>query len=347
MEPKQVWGAIDKNLHGLLTFFDALLTRDRLPVIQYEETFASPERPLNDLLGPIGVPVEIAPALYADAKRNLVEKLNQRLDRFPKQLAHDVNQELGAFAYDWHPKLPGLQATTVEQRKVAEFLVGGMVFGSYAQATGTDHLVQANRSTLLLKVSAPQPELSMWRSGQERILFDQFKKHCNDPASNVRATDFAAPPSVLPYLLLQKPAPTQPMDLLTRCLSLRKNRLGQDYRTWYANMRQAWSLGRDDPTAEESVRIVLRSLRHRMLRQDDKDDKKDRTGSLTASIGFKGPLPAGAIEGVPLKMPQWLRTWMVDHFPMRPHRRLLLRMSLAQARYRDVTLHLQQLWRDS
>ncbi|MFE2124605.1 hypothetical protein ACFW9U_28655 [Rhodococcus aetherivorans] len=340
LNPDVVWDTIDKNLHGLLSFYDALLTRERLPLIQYWETFASPRRPLVDLLGPLAVPVEIASSVYESAKENLIDKLiaQQPLDKLPEEMINDVVEELGAFAYDWHPSLPGLQYGRGEHQQVAEFLIGGMVFGSYAQATGTDHLIQTKRSRLLVALSVPEPRLSKWRYEQEQELFADFKQHCTAEGDNVRADDFDAAPTVLPYLLLQKPPPTGTMDLLERCLQLREEKLGRDYRDWYGRLRRGWSLGRDDPQAEKSISAVLKSLRERMPDDDVK------TGGLTLSIGMQGPVPSAMVEGVPLRWPRWLRLWVVDHFVMKPHRHLLLRMSLSQRRYRDVTLDLHRLW---
>ena len=213
---------------------------------------------------------------------------------FPVELIHDVNQQLGAFAYDWHTELPGLRAATPQQRKIAEFLVGGMVFGGYAQATGTDHLIQPKRSDLLLAVSAPPAKDSAWRQGQEEKLFSDFKLYCANKDINVRATDFRAPPTVLPYLLLQEPAPARPMDLLERCLTLRENRLGQDYRNWYEQLRKSWSLGRDDPDAEKSIQDVLDSLHDRM--GSKVAPKDEEVGGVTLSIGVQGLLPTASLE---------------------------------------------------
>ena len=55
---------------------------------------------------------------------------------------------------------------------------------------------------------------------------------------------------------------------------------------------------------------------------------------------------AGKVEakGIQVGIPNRLRNWVVDHLPFQRHKKLLLRLSLDQRKYDNVTRHLRQLW---
>ena len=42
--------------------------------------------------------------------------------------------------------------------------------------------------------------------------------------------------------------------------------------------------------------------------------------------------------------PRWLSRWFVEHIQLRKHRRVLYRLALDERAYRDLTLHLHDLW---
>src|SRR3954451_22853064 len=39
LDEDAVWEALDRNVDGILTFFDLLLTRDAVPLVNYHDTF--------------------------------------------------------------------------------------------------------------------------------------------------------------------------------------------------------------------------------------------------------------------------------------------------------------------
>jgi hypothetical protein len=259
-----VWGVIDKNLHALLTFFDTLLTRDKLPYLQYWETFATPKQGLPEMLGSVLVPVKVDRPLYETILQQLAAQISATaFNKVPAGLVAEVEHELAAFQYDWRPGF-GLLNVPPQYFSAAQFMLGGLIFSAYAQTTGSDHLVQGKRSRLLLALSAPDAESIAWSAQKERELFAAFKQHCSETGKNIRADDFNTAPSVVPYLLKEEPVPKHSQDLLDKCLALREKSLGRDYRDWFRKLRIAWAQGTHDEQAEKSATVVLSELRRRI-----------------------------------------------------------------------------------
>src|SRR5271165_5243242 len=70
LDPDKVWSAIQHNLDGLIAFFHLLMTRDRIPLIDYEFTFDT------NNFGALG---DIAIALHPTSYHNLKEQAKQKL----------------------------------------------------------------------------------------------------------------------------------------------------------------------------------------------------------------------------------------------------------------------------
>ena len=158
LDPDEVWKFVDQNLGSLFAFFDLLLTRDRIPLIEYWHTFSTC---LPEMLGPLAVPVTVDYAIYDIVRKDVVARLNARealsLDA---EFVAEVGQELTAFNWEWRPEvdLPNADEPTL---RAAQFLVGGLIFSSYAAAMGADHVVQPKRSRLMLEASAPIDERTL------------------------------------------------------------------------------------------------------------------------------------------------------------------------------------------
>lgn len=337
LDPDEAWKSLDRNLGSLFAFFDLLLTRERIPLIEYWHTFANS---LPELLGELVVPVTIAYEIYDEVRAEVVDKLRCRQGLLLDDgLVREINEELTAYAWEWQPQVDLEQADEATLR-AAGFLVGGLVFGSYAAATGADHVLQPKRSRLMLEASAPPDKRTLRGWQKENELFSAFKEHCA-PVDDVRVEDLSGAPSALALVLQEHPDLRGTPDVLREVLALRESRAGKAYRDWFRKLRRAWADGQRPPD-EDAAREVLAELRRRS------GAGADATVGLKADITLKaGDGGVGAevkIADVPLRVPQWLRGWMVSHLPFKPHRRFLLRLGLAQARYEDITLHLQRLW---
>lgn len=342
-EPENVWAVISKNLDGVVTFFHLLMTRERVPMIDYHYTFGEPH--LVRLLGDIAVPVHAAPNVYQAALNEAQHKV-RKLDftRIPTALVTDVATELGDAGYEWFPE-PGI-SLSAEQRIVASFVMGGAIFGAYAQITGTDHVLQSKRSRAMAALAVDQSEEPLWGHRQERELFERLTEIINRD-QHLAAHDFAAPPSILPLILSRKDAPTSTGALLEQVLGHRASDLGGAYRAWHNDLRRAWSLGRHDFAAEASVEAVRGELARRFNLAAEEIRKQDDSRGTAIQLEARiGPFLKASTEVQPSVPPQ-LRNWLADTLLFRRHRKLLLRMSLAQRSFDNLTIALKRLWSSS
>jgi hypothetical protein len=332
-----VWDAISRNVGALLTFFDAYIGRDSLPLIQYWETFAKPQAPLEELLPGFFHPAAVDGALYNHIKQTVTRGVDRRvLLKIPEEQVADVLGEVTAYDHQWQPwvdiDLPG------DRLELARYVVGGLVFGAYAQATGGDHLVQPKRSRLLVALSAPRSELSQLRFEQEAELFATFSAACaTNPGVDV--DDGPGMPSVLPYLLRKPSLATSTGEIVGRAKKLRTSRAGESYREWQKRLRHAWTLGTTVDKAEDDVALVAEKLTRRIATGTTAERPKLLTLSVTVPIGI-----AAAKAEREVKEPRWLSRWVLDNLHFRSHRRLLYRLALDERSYRDITKHLYQVW---
>jgi hypothetical protein len=342
LDPEEVWKSIDENLGSLFAFFDLLITRDRIPLIEYWHTFANR---LPEILGPLALPVTVDYEIYNNVRKEVVEKLNAgQVLSLDAKIVAEVNEELTAYAWDWRPQVDLRYTADEPTLRAAQFLVGGLIFSSYAAAMGADHVLQPKRSRLMLEASAPADKQALRGWIKESELFSAFKEHCA-PVRDVRVEDLTGAPSALALILKERPDLPGTPDVLQEVLKLRDSRSGKRYRTWFQELRRAWKLGQR-PKDEDDARDVLAELRRRSGADAEVTGgvKADITLTASSEKGFGGEIK---IKDIPLHLPRWLHGWVVSCLPFKPHRRFLLRLSLAQSRYEDITLHLYQLWKDT
>jgi hypothetical protein len=160
-----VWAALQDNIAGLSDFFDLVVTRERIPLIDYRYTFdvETVPRPLEELLGNKALPVTIDHGPYDIVKQGAFDSLKRvevtQIRAFGSQLC-----ELNSLRYDWRPKLSDYRGeeswlSRVSElddntRLAAQFLLGGFIFSGFAQASGTDHYIQPKRSRFFLSLTA-------------------------------------------------------------------------------------------------------------------------------------------------------------------------------------------------
>jgi hypothetical protein len=367
LNPERVWRAIDKNLDGLIAFFHLLMTRDRIPLIDYEYTFDTSNFEILD-----DIAVALHPPIYADLKEKAERKLQEiDLSRIPSErrlaLASERVEELEAVGYNWFPD-PGGQFSGGD-KLLATFLLGGLIFGGYAQISGSDHVLQPTRSKLLLELTEAD-DASVWVTGQEVKLFSRLNAIVDvDPRLSSR--DLRLPPSILPFLLRQQPR--SPQELLMTAIGLRE----QDkdfgaYRDWYRGLREAWKMGAHNEQCEKAIVDVTKELAIRYPLGEDPHyapaiwsreiGLKAKVGAeagfevgIEQEIGDGEKLKAGVKTGVDagleadlgkvtLPFPNLVRNWLIEGIRFRSHRKILLRMALAQRNVDNLSLGLMQLW---
>jgi hypothetical protein len=86
--------------------------------------------------------------IYNKVREEVVEKLNaDQVLSLDAKIVAEVNEELTAYAWDWRPQVDLRYAADEPTLRAAQFLVGGLIFSSYAAAMGADHVLQPKRST--------------------------------------------------------------------------------------------------------------------------------------------------------------------------------------------------------
>jgi hypothetical protein len=345
LEPDKVWNAIEQNLDSLLAFFHILMTRDRIPLIDYEYTF-----PASNFVALGDIALALHPPNYGDLKKQAKLKLKTiDLNRIPaerrEELATQRKGELEAVGYGWFPD-PGEQFTGGD-RLLATYLLGGLIFGGYAQISGSDHILQDTRNRLLLELTQPD-EAALWGAQQEAKLFSRLNAIiAQDPRLSSRDTQL--PPTIVPFLLTQSPA--SPRHLLDNALVLRETDGGfKSYRRWHRELREAWAKGGHDEKREKDVAAVAKEL---TKRYPPGADPLDTPPAWSREIGIKAKV--GAEVGVkaeveadfgkfPVSLPNWIRNWLMESIGFRSHQKVLLQLALAQRHYDNLLLGLKRLW---
>jgi hypothetical protein len=369
--PDAVWQTIDSNLHGLLTFFNMLMTRPAIPLIDYFATIRQDESmwPLADqnilaLFHPLDqeiiLQVTVSQEPYVEIRNAAWQNLKRlELESAAEQDVSDLASQMAAYQYDWHPSLGGMPVPE-NRLPLARFLLGGLIFGAYAQAADADHVIQNKRSQLFLALTRPEAGSRTTGGRHEEDLFVQLKETCAR-ADNVRFSDLPALPSILADILLREPPITRVSEILPRAIEIRHSRAGAAYRAWFKKLRTALGEGRYATDAEHEIEEVRKEAEHRLKDEYSKWGMSfTPTASLGASITVSAEAPGASAEAkaslgelklegekIRLAIPDWIRNMVVDHLPFRRHRKLLLRSALAQAEFQDVSTKLKKIWLSS
>jgi hypothetical protein len=176
LDDEKVWPIIQKNIDGILAFFHVLMTRERIPLIDYEYTF--PSDFLRSLMGEIALQVHPSRSVYERIKAEGLQKLGTfDASRLPKKLINNLGNELLAVGYSWVPELE-LDKLAVDptDKEVASFILSGLIFGGYAQASGSDHLLQNQRAAMFVALSGTNAPSMTRGIKKERQLFAALNK---------------------------------------------------------------------------------------------------------------------------------------------------------------------------
>jgi hypothetical protein len=220
-EPGDLWPVIERNLDGVLAFFHLVMTRERIPLIDYGFTF--PGTALPDLLGDLAVfvhpPYPLYQRLLADARTRVADLGVGALE---PALLRRIRDDLGATGYEWFPDEARYLDRPEDERVAATFVTGGVIFGAYADLTGSEHVLQRTRATAFAELTTAEAGAA---------VRDPFRRLAEDPA--VAVADRALPPSVVPVLLADRRIDST-AAMLRAALDLRSSDLGRAYREWPA-----------------------------------------------------------------------------------------------------------------
>jgi hypothetical protein len=345
-ESAAVWQALLANVGSLSAFFDALILSERLPMIDYGMTFDSNVgfkqhnlyQKCNDAAGgTVLTSVHVMGSAYIQAKQAAIENMKQRPEA-PANLESSVRDEMSAFDYTWEPDLSGLDELKEDDLPLTRFLYGGLLFSGYAQMAGVGHLIQPKRSRLYLAMSL-NANSAAYRHDQE--LFAELSAITRE-AKGAQSVSVQVDglPSFLPYLLKQDP--NTPEELLSEALKLRKSGMVKDYRQWRTQLIREWrEKGRIDSINERTVRENARAL----VKHLDASENGIKTEVKASMVIVPIPMPNVSVDiAIPI---QRLWGWIQGQLPGRRYTKLLMRLTLADHEYRDVTRQLHTIWRQA
>jgi len=356
-----VWWSLQQNLMGISDFFDILVTRERIPLINYRDTFNQPDFLQNSLsieniLKDRVATVEIGGAAYAAIKKGALPRLAElpfeRIDNGVANMLH----EMRAFGYDWKPELTvkdadetlaaaadRLAALDPQRATLAQFLLGGLVFSGFAQASGTDHYIQPKRARHFLGLTVAPEQLRGLDAGQEQAIFAEAESRF--AGTTLRTGRIAALPPVLPYLLHNPGLPRDMTELLDRALAFRTTDIGKHYIAATQDIRA------DGPGARRTADLsaVERKRAVEILTPYSQPDPAQSV-SLHLELNSKdlfGIPGAKLTRDVLLRLPAFIRIWLNDHAPFGGMRKTLRRLWMAEASYQRLGDSLRAVWRAS
>ncbi|MBM6583134.1 hypothetical protein ILT44_23310 [Microvirga sp. BT689] len=350
---RQVGAALKDNIGSLVEFFDLVVTRDTIPLIDYYgHTFDSDTVPrsLESFLGPrlcnVTIDYQVYRTIKAGALRSLTRLEFDRLTPLAGQLF-----ELDALRYDWHPELrAGDQQTDEEREKlakldeplrlVAQFLLGGFIFSGFAQASETTHYIQPKRSRLMLGLTvAPETTPSVGRE-EEAAIFKHAEASLEGSKANV-VMQRSIPP-VLPYLISGRGAPKTTLELLDKAKEFRDSPDGIRYREAVQAIRGGGIEG--DRTSDLSAVERARAL-EMLAPYSNLDTERSRSlevkFKLDARNGLSVELP------IAVQVPAWLRVWWNDNIVFGGMRKTFRRMWMSAESYNDVAGKMLEIWKAS
>lgn len=343
-DQKSAWDLLNKNIHALGTFFDRLILAKQIPVFDYSTTFDVDMPFERRTLAAINeneevlVNVSVGHEAYKDVKDAALAELTtfykggvpgvsgQQAREVLTDLTSIVG-ELTSSGYAWYPNLGDLSFDSPDEQRLAAYILGGLIFGGYAQLAGTDHLMQPKRSRLFLALTLKQDTAR----GAEDYLFTKLGELSGRPTADIPYT-----PTFFPLLLSES---NTPAELLTNAMKYRKSPEVCDYRAWLGETLDDFKL--NGHIATERVREVKRiedTIRGKLAgipfpKVEIKTTVADVTGLKPPGVGIDLTAPAKAAWG-----------WMISQLPGKRHRKLLTRAIIADREYIDLNIRISRVW---
>jgi hypothetical protein len=339
--PEATWRALAADIGAVSLFFDQLLTRDRIPMFNYGDTFdagldlggrfLAAVNQHEDLL----VEVDVRYDAYREAKTAALEQVNELVQgrrQLPRELSSEVLRHLSAVEYEWHPDVTPLGLEDPSSQRLAAFLLGGLVFSAYAQQTGVVHVVQPKRARLFAAVSLASPNLA---TDFERALFRQLADVV-ERAGGTSTTLMG--PTFLPLLLERGRPRESPMHLLDRALAMRAAPAMRDYRELSRALTADWAAeGRIDPNARAALRRQAG-----WVAKELGIAKADQIFTARANLMHLGSPVDASVDLV--EAGSRLRGWVFPGLVNRGVRKLLAEAAEAQVSYVDISKALRSRW---
>lgn len=329
------WGARDlllQNVHALGTFFDRLILDEKIPIFNYADTFDIGQNFDTRTLGHVNnreeilVDVDVTYMEYERVKLAAVAELSKLYESGERgvnaQDAYSILGELNTSGYAWYPRADGLPLPNQDEERLAGYILGGLIFGGYAQLAGVDHLMQPKRSRLFLAVSLRQP------AGRtaEGYLFENLRELTRRQADDVPFT-----PTFLPMLLKESAGPA---DLLANALKLRGSGEVRDYRSWLREALNDFDAnGFISIERAREVDRIAEAIRNRI----------EGSPRVELKIAIVGEIrPEASIDLTETVRAAW--GWVIGLLPGNRHRKLLTRATIADLEYIEIERRIQTVW---
>jgi hypothetical protein len=334
----EAWDLLTRNIHALGTFFDRLILDENIPVFNYADTFDFDKNFNQRTLSQVNekeeilVDVDVRYGAYQEVRNAALTELKKFYDGDEAGVdtadAQNILGELTSSGYAWYPHLDNLELCNDNEKRLAAFILGGLIFGAYAQLAGTDHLMQPKRSRLFLAISLKQKKSRT----AEQYLFEKLGELVGRPTAVVPYT-----PTFFP-LLLQRSA--GPAELLTNALDLRNSGEAHDYRAWLRealtdfNNNGRISVGRTMEVTKIASAIQRKLEEFPVPKVEIKMTVADVAVGKPPSIDVDLTEPAKAAWG-----------WLIEQLPGMRHRKLLSRAIIADREYVELDRRVQTVWR--
>jgi hypothetical protein len=334
----ETWAALSRNLTGLAAFFDAIVLHERLPIFDYDITFPEATEvgagtsyrlvPIVNAGQDVLAPVHVAWAAYTPLKQAALEELRDQPTIGADEKA-SVLSELTVFDYQWTPFLDGFDVGPEDERRLATFLYGGLLFSAYAQELRGTHVVQQKRARLI-------SQLALGTAADDQILFARVTRLPEAaPEAVSAALDLPVLPSFLPYLLQE--AAEEPRAMLTKALELRRDSDVIAYRAWHNRLLSTLAEGGNalDQRAEiDEVRGALQ--------------RKLSSPAITTKVSVSMVALAIPVVKVESELGMDIRPRAAWGWGVRrvkgDHRKVLMRLHGAKQSFRRLDLKLREVW---
>jgi hypothetical protein len=331
------WDLMTKNIHAVGSFFDRLILDDKIPVFNYADTFDIDQNFNKRTLSQVNmdeeilVDIDVRSAAYQEVKRAALAELkklySEGAEGINAEEAYNILGELASSGYAWYPHLDGLALRDGDEERLAAFILGGLIFGAYAQLSGSDHLMQPKRSRLFLAISLKQKASFT----AEQQLFEKFGEMAGCLAADIPYT-----PTFFPLLLQCSDGPA---EVMKNALALRRSIDVIDYRAWLHEALTDFDTNGRIPIGRVREVVKITNAIQRKLEAftvpkiEIKMTVADVAAGKPPGIGVDLTAPAKAAWG-----------WFVEQLPGRRHRKLLTRAIIAAREYVNLDRRVHTVW---
>jgi hypothetical protein len=242
-----VWHTIHANVGSLMTFVDAVLLWDEIPVFScapapapaaafafaFAEGRLLEREPFAGLFWPVHITGDEKRACQASAIAEM-----GRVNGADPALVNRVTEELPGYGYEWQPEsLPGAPSPAMPEprRRFLDFVFCGLLFDAYAQRLSTE---EGGQPVQAQRVLQPKRARLLAQVATGAAAADAFA----ELARRAGLTSFPTAPTFLP-LLLQESDIFTPAHLADRLMMWRTTGAVRDYRAWLARLRTALATG--------------------------------------------------------------------------------------------------------